>query len=453
MSARTRALLLSPPLLRRSSCFGSPLHRRAFWTFSASEPEVDKEDPHYVQKSLHNIYSEHVAPIEKEFGFSKWHTPELTRAEFLAPPLVLLLGQYSTGKTTMIEHLLGRTFPGSHTGPEPTTDKFVVVTYGEEERTIPGHAACSDVEMQYASLQRYGSSFLDRFEVTQVPSELLRGLVLLDTPGVLSGEKQRVSRGYDFVNVAHHLAERADMVLLLFDSAKLDISDEFKEVIAVLGGQHDKVRCLLNKADMVDADELFRVYGALLWSLGKVVNTPEVPRVFVASMRDGPSDGRAGHGANHALFERERSSLLRDLHGLPKQALTRRINETLKRWRKVRTHATLCSHLTSQFGVFGREKQQSEILGTLESTYASLARQHGLNVADFPKANDFRRVCDALGVKLWQGSAMTDSRLAEVDNAVVQRVRALLDAAKAEDEAHAEGGGRGEVSDWAGSDL
>ncbi|CAI7871325.1 unnamed protein product [Closterium sp. NIES-54] len=38
------------------------------------------------------------------------------------PPL-----QYSTGKTTFIRHLLSRPYPGAHIGPEPTTDRFVVV--------------------------------------------------------------------------------------------------------------------------------------------------------------------------------------------------------------------------------------------------------------------------------------------------------------------------------------
>ena len=36
---------------------------------------------------------------------------------------MLLLGQYSTGKTTFIKHLLGRDYPGIHIGPEPTTGK------------------------------------------------------------------------------------------------------------------------------------------------------------------------------------------------------------------------------------------------------------------------------------------------------------------------------------------
>lgn len=69
--------------------------------------------------------------------------------------------------------------------------------------------------------------------------------------GVLSGEKQRVSRGYDFVNVCHWFAERADLILLLFDAHKLDISDEFKAVIERLKGQDDKIRVILNKADQV----------------------------------------------------------------------------------------------------------------------------------------------------------------------------------------------------------
>jgi len=54
------------------------------------------------------------------------------------------------------------------------------------------------------------------------------------------------------------------MILLLFDAAKLDISDEFKESIQILKGMDDKVRVVLNKADSVNGQQLMRVYGALV---------------------------------------------------------------------------------------------------------------------------------------------------------------------------------------------
>lgn len=66
---------------------------------------------------------------------------------------------------------------------------------------------------------------------------------MIDTPGVLSGEKQRLGRTYDFVNVVEYFAERADMILLLFDAHKLDISDEFKRTIEVRGGGVHSLHC------------------------------------------------------------------------------------------------------------------------------------------------------------------------------------------------------------------
>ena len=56
---------------------------------------------------------------------------------------------------------------------------------------------------------------------------------------------------------------------------RAQVSDEFKQVISTLKGHDDKVRVVLNKADQVDMQQLMRVYGALMWSLGKVFRSPE----------------------------------------------------------------------------------------------------------------------------------------------------------------------------------
>jgi EH domain-containing protein 1 len=73
------------------------------------------------------------------------------------------------------------------------------------------------------------------------------------------------------------------LILLLFDAHKLDISDEFTQTVEKLKGHEDKIRCILNKADQIDRQRLMRVYGALMWGMGKVMRTPEVGTVCVQS--------------------------------------------------------------------------------------------------------------------------------------------------------------------------
>ena len=75
--------------------------------------------------------------------------------------------------------------------------------------------------------------------------------------------------------------ERADLVIVMFDAHKLDISDELKRVMELFIPHIDKIRIVLNKADSISTQQLMRVYGALMWSLGKVLNTPEVCRVYM----------------------------------------------------------------------------------------------------------------------------------------------------------------------------
>jgi hypothetical protein len=126
-----------------------------------------------------------------------------------------------------------------HSGPEPTTDRFIAVMHGPDDRIIPGNALAVHEDLPFTSLVKFGTTFLNRLEASQCNAPLLERITLIDTPGVLSGEKQRLGRSYDFVSVVEYFAERADMILLLFDAHKLDISDEFKRTIEV--GGHNPV--------------------------------------------------------------------------------------------------------------------------------------------------------------------------------------------------------------------
>eukprot|EP00611_Tribonema_gayanum_P021406 TRINITY_DN4107_c0_g1_i1.p1 TRINITY_DN4107_c0_g1~~TRINITY_DN4107_c0_g1_i1.p1 ORF type:complete len:617 (+),score=239.25 TRINITY_DN4107_c0_g1_i1:132-1853(+) len=375
-----------------------------------------------VIDGLKKLYHTKLKPLEQAYLFDFFHSPLLTDSEFDSKPQVLMIGQYSTGKTSFIRYLLGRDFPGQRIGPEPTTDRFVAVMDGADERVIPGNALTVSPNLPYRGLDRFGVAFLNKFEGSQLPSPVLRNITIVDTPGVLSGEKQRVARGYDFVQVNTWFAERADLILLLFDAHKLDISDEFRAVIEKLRGQDDKIRCILNKADAVDRQKLMRVYGALMWSMGKIIKTPEVLRVYVGSFWDEP----LMYDDNAALFDMEERDLMNDLRDLPRNSAVRKINELVKRCRLAKVHAYIIGHLRAQMpGMVGKEKAQRKLMQDMGSVFRAVMKQYNLAPGDFPDLETFRSKCEELSFAKFP--KLKPKMLQDLDEVLSQDIPRLME--------------------------
>ncbi|GMI23602.1 hypothetical protein TrCOL_g11298 [Triparma columacea] len=380
-----------------------------------------------VMEELKTLYMNSILPVEEATSYSSFGFSPLNAGEFDSPPLVLLVGPYSAGKTTFIEHLLGKKFPGQRVGPEPTTDKFCAVLHGEDERVIPGNALTVTPGTPFKGLQMFGNNFLTRFEGAQSNVDILKNLTLIDSPGVLSGEKQTLGRSYSYDDVLNWFAERSDMIILLFDVQKLDISDEMGSAIKVLQKYSDKIKVVLNKADTISHQQLMKVYGALLWSLGKVIDTPEVTRVYIGSFWSEPLKNED----TTPLLEMEMADLLRDLAALPRMGAVRKINDIVKRIRQIRTHAVLLDHLRNAMpSMFGKEKKKAELLSDLPTVFRTVMKQHNISVGDFPELNKFKRDVEMMDFtelpKIKGGRMLKGKRMQDIEEALNSKIPAML---------------------------
>lgn len=336
---------------------------------------------HTVTEALKILYRQKLLPLEKYYGFSDFHSSSLEDADFDNKPMILVLGQCSTGKTTFIRYLLEQEYPGSRVGPEPTTDSFTAIMHGEMEGIIHGNALTVDPNKPFRKLSPFGTTFLNRFQCVHLPNRVLESISIIDTPGILSVAKRKMDRGYDFPSVIRWFAEHVDRIILLCDAHKLEISDEFSRTILALRGNEDKLRVVLNKADMVDSQELMRVYGALMWSLGKVFCTPEVLRVYIGSFWTAPMRITD----NRKLFEREEGDLFADLQNLPRNSALRKLNDLVKRARLVRAHAYIISCLKDEMPVvFCRGKKRRDLIYDLPTIYSRIQQRYQISPGDFP---------------------------------------------------------------------
>jgi hypothetical protein len=141
-----------------------------------------------------------------------------------------------------------------------------------------------------------------------------------------------------------------------------------------------------------------------MWSLGKVIRTPEVTRVYVGSFTE-PSQALKDHESKQ-LFLAERADLIADLLSLPRNAAVRKVNETLKRARLCRLHVTIMSELRAQMPTFfGKSSKQRQLLDDLPMQFKKVGQQYRVPDQDFPNQARFREVVETLDLSKFPSSS------------------------------------------------
>lgn len=233
-----------------------------------------------------------LSPMSKRLGYSAMPLEQAIRGQ----PVVLVIGNYSSGKSTFINQLIGAEV--QETGQAPTDDAFTVLSFGDRQQALPGevtetregHALINDESFPFTGLRKYGQKFIAHFRLKRVKADLLRHITIIDTPGMLDSTAE-FDRGYDYLKVVGDLAQLADLVIVMFDPHKAGtIKETYQSMRYVIpqSTSEDRLIFVLNRADECNnVRDLLRVYGSLCWNLSQMLGRKDIPKILLTRHQDG----------------------------------------------------------------------------------------------------------------------------------------------------------------------
>ena len=229
-----------------------------------------------LERNVRSIYARKLSLLASRYRFDL----PVSDKDVPGSPRVLFLGNHSSGKSSFINYIAGADI--QEYGMAPTDDGFTLVTYGEEEETLDGQALVSHPELDYQELASHGPEFLAKLSFKTYPSENLRQLTLIDSPGMIDSASNQKLRDYDFRECVRRFAERADLILFFFDPDKPGTTGEAISIFTnQLASIDHKLLIVLNKVDLFDNIQDFaRTYGTLCWNLSKTIPAKDAPRIY-----------------------------------------------------------------------------------------------------------------------------------------------------------------------------
>ncbi|XP_052868934.1 sarcalumenin isoform X3 [Anopheles cruzii] len=318
-----------------------------------------QETAEVILRDLKRIYDSSIKPLETLYKYRDLSNRHFGDPEIFSKPLVLLMGPWSGGKSTILNYLTHNEYtPNSvRTGAEPSPAYFNILMHGDEPDVLDGTQLAAD--WTFSGLQKFGQGLLDRLRGQRLPNKLLERVNIVEIPGILEVRKQ-VSKYFPFNDACQWFIDRADIIFLVYDPSKLDVGPETEAILDQLKGREYQTRILLNKADQVKPEELLRVQSALIWNISPLMSSAQPPVMYTVSLWSNPFEV----GAPVRLLQAQERSLLLDLG----QAIDKRIENKIASARRfavrVRNHAKMVDcYLTTYYNhksLFGNKKQISE---------------------------------------------------------------------------------------------
>ncbi len=237
-----------------------------------------------VKKSLSPLFLKYNLDFSNLEAILKWK------------PIVLVIGNYSSGKSTLINELLGQDI--QRTGQAPTDDSFTIITTGaagEGAREIPGSTLVNDDTLPFGSFKKFGERFMSHFLMKKMETPILENMAIIDSPGMLDSVTEK-DRGYDYMAVLGEIANMADLIVLMFDPHKAGtIKETYTAIRSTLPEKsgEDRIIFVMSRVDECDnLSDLVRSYGALCWNMSQMTGRKDIPHIYLtyAPSEAEPSD-------------------------------------------------------------------------------------------------------------------------------------------------------------------
>ena len=259
-------------------------------------------------------------------------------------PLMLLLGNHSSGKSTLVNWLLGGEAV-QDVGLAPTDDGFTLIAWGETDAEFTGAAALEKLPAEFAPLSSFGPGLLAHLKLRLRNRALLRDAMLIDTPGMIDSASGSARRDYDFTAVVQALVELCDMVYFLFDPDKPGTTGETLDVFSkCLRGREFKLRVLMNKCDQfAGMYDFARCYGTLCWNLARALGTKDLPKlltVYSGAAKPAPP------GMDFSDFERHRQELLSTFANAGQRRHDNLLSQTLGDFTRLSIRMAVLNHVS-----------------------------------------------------------------------------------------------------------